>query len=145
MWPRPSFFTNSLSMVDEHDCLIAIMYFTDLCYFGNKKFPSKRMLASRYGSKVQSRVGPPALVYFWVWSICLWKDKALIENKTPRCQIYLSKVYTAAMFKNGRPNRGTEKNEHAHLCPICPTTILIGQFKRTAWNTGVMPRRVYRT
>ena len=29
--------------------------------------------------------------------------------------------------------------EHAHLCQICPTTILICPFQSTAWNTIVTP------
>ena len=31
-----------------------------------------------------------------------------------------------------------------YLCPICPTTILIGPFQSTTWNTIVTPRRVPR-
>ena len=33
---------------------------------------------------------------------------------------------------------------HAHLGLICPTTILIGPFQSTAWNTVITPPRVLR-
>ena len=67
-------------------------------------------------------------------------------------------LYTAAILENGGPNRGTESKtckkkwaacrlswnsttiEHVHLCPICPTTILIGPFQRETRSPRRVPR-----
>ena len=68
-------------------------------------------------------------------------------------------LYTAAILDwiEGQQNKqkkvsgllwNSTTTEHAHLCPICPTTILIGPFQSTAWNLWwnmiVTPRHVPR-
>ena len=81
--------------------------------------------------------------YIQVRFISVWH---IIRHYSELCCIF---TMHSIILENGGPNQGTESKTctntaHAHLCLICPTTILIGPFQSTAWNTVVTPRRVSR-